>query len=117
MTYQYLTVGRASDLPPGKDRYLYRFFEMIPGLLSWSTLLAVVVFSFIFPAETALFIIVFDVYWLVKTVYLSLHLRFGYSQTKKNMKINWMEKLQVSGLPFEDVYHLVMLPMYQEPYE
>ncbi|MEK7615908.1 MAG: hypothetical protein AAB420_01735 [Patescibacteria group bacterium] len=112
-----LHIGKARDLQNPGDRRWYRFFEILPGLFSWLTLIAVVVCSFFFPAETALFIIIFDIYWLVKTIYLSLHLRAGYNQTRRNMKINWLEKLQGSSFKFQDLYHFIILPTYQEPAE
>src|SRR3989344_3188165 len=104
-----LHIGRASDLK-GKDRIWYRFFEILPGALSWGTLLAVFVCSFFIPTETALFIIIFDVYWLIKTLYLSLHLRYGYSQIKKNLKTIWRDKLT----NWEHIYHLIILPTCNE---
>lgn len=119
----YVRIGRASDLDNPRDRRIYRAFEILPGALSWTTLIAVFLCSFFLPSETAIFIIIFDTYWLIKTIYLSLHLRFGYSQTKENMKIDWLAK--VESLPhkqytsslgdWHELFHLVILPLYQEP--
>ena len=119
MNFQH--IGKAIDLANKKDRYLYRFFEMLPGLLAWATLGTVFVCSFFFPTETALFVIVFYMYWLVKTVYLSLHLRIGYSQVRKNLKVDWLAKLHESQImdhgSWKEIYHLVILPTYSEPLE
>jgi len=41
-------VGRATELS-GKDRVLYRFLEMIPGLASWGALIGVVLASIYAP--------------------------------------------------------------------
>lgn len=109
-------IGKASDLAQTGDRRLYRFFEILPGAVSWLTIVAVVVCSLLFPEGSAIFIIVFDVYWLVKTIYLSLHLRYGYRQTRKNLKTPWrtlLEKLQ----GWRDIHHIIILPMYREPLE
>ena len=54
-------------------------------------------------------------YWLVKTVYLSFHLRSGYKQTKKNMKVDWRSQLE--PMEWKHIYHLVILPTYKEPVE
>lgn len=112
---------------------MYRFFEILPGALAWSTLLLMVLFSWAVPAAVAVFIILFDVYWLLKTIYLSLHLRSTFLIMKENLKINWLEKLrelnndrndddgkETSGHGYSswsDMYHLVILPMHREPYE
>ena len=106
---EYLHIGRASDLARPTDRRLYRFLEMIPGLLAWGTLALVLVGSYYAPGYAALFIILFDIYWLVKTIYLSFHLRYGYVQARRNMKINWLEKIKTN-----DIYHLIILPTLRE---
>src|SRR3989344_1567423 len=89
----YLHVGRATDLANNGDRRLYRTLEIMPGFLAWFSLFLVVVLSFLTPFFMAIFIIAFDIYWLIKTIYLSLHLRVSYRKLKKNLKINWLEKL------------------------
>ena len=96
---------------------MFRFFETLPGLLSWGTLVLIVILSWQFPSGVAVFIIVFDIYWLFKTVYFSLHLRISFKNLKENMKINWLKKMEASELDWEKVYHLIILPTYKEPYE
>lgn len=122
---EYLHIGRATDLANIRDRRLYRAFEIMPGFLAWGTLILIVVCSFYFPVFTSIFIIAFDVYWLIKTVYLSLHLRVSYGKLRKNMTINWIDKLnqlavseyKLSSLKsWQDIYHLVFLPFYKEDY-
>jgi hypothetical protein len=121
-----------------------RFYEILPATLAWATLLGMVVFSWLIPAWVAVFIILFDTYWLLKTIYMSFHLRATYAEMKRNLKIDWvgeLEKLKVESLKskveeagqkgtfdftlstldsvrdWRDIYHLVILPMYREPYE
>ncbi|MBI5152837.1 MAG: hypothetical protein HZA36_00005, partial [Parcubacteria group bacterium] len=122
----YLKIGRASELKPWTlDRLLYRLLEMFPGLLSWGTLFILIGLSFTHPFFVAVFIIFFDVYWFLKTVYLSLHLRIGFRKTLENMKGDWKGKLntlEIShySLPikrWDDIWQLVILPMYNEPFE
>ena len=100
---------------------MYRIFEILPAFLSWTTLILIVFFSWQFPAGIAIFIILFDIYWLLKTVYFSLHLRIAFNKMKENMRINWLNKLQNYKIrttkDWEHIYHLVILPMYKEPYE
>ena len=97
---------------------LYRMLEIVPGALSWATLAGVVIASWLAPAVAGMFIIVFDVYWFLKTVYLSLHLRSSFKKMRMNMKIDWIGKLEGLGVPsWREVYHVVLFPMYREPYE
>ena len=124
--YPYLHFGQAKDIQSSRDRRLYRFLEVLPGLSAWSTLILIIVMSFLTPFFMALFIIAFDVYWLIKTVYLSFHLKVAYNKLRANMKINWLERLdslqptayslqQIKS--WQDIYHITFLPLYKESYE
>jgi len=94
-----------------------RFFEILPGALAWTTIILMVLFSWLIPAWVSIFIILFDIYWLLKTIYLSFHLRATFSEMKKNLQIDWLARLKEFGGRAEDIHHLVILPMYDEPYE
>ena len=112
----YLNLSRAQDLKNPREKILYRFFEILPGLFSWTTLAGVFILSWLAPIAVAIFIIIFDLYWLLKVIYLSFHQIASFRQMKKNLKINWLEKL--SKIPnWQDIYHLVVLPMYREEAE
>lgn len=111
MSYPYLHVATAKDLS-GKDKIIYRFFEIIPGALSWGTILGAIFLSWYRPLWMAVFIIVFDVYWLVKTAYLSAHLRANWKRLQHNLKLDWERKLE--NLKYDDIWQLVLLPMYKE---
>ena len=125
MDQKYLHLGRARDLSDSKDRRLYRLLEIMPGFLAWTTMLLVVFLSIITPFFMAIFIIAFDVYWLIKTIYLSLHLRVSYNKLKRNLKINWLDKLnnlpvsnyKLHGLKsWQDIYHFIFIPIAKEDY-
>lgn len=100
-----------------------RLLEMVPGALSWATIALMVLLSWRIPAAIAIFIILFDIYWLLKTVYLYLHLRSSFRTMRTHAKIDWLAALSaldpysLRGIrDWRDVYHLVILPMYNEPY-
>jgi cellulose synthase/poly-beta-1,6-N-acetylglucosamine synthase-like glycosyltransferase len=104
---------------------------MIPGLLAWTTIILMFVLSWLAPFFVAIFIILFDVYWLLKTLYLSFHLRTTFSKTRENLKVNWLNKLiqnsewTLRGFAsgknriqnWKEIYHFIILPMYKEQYE
>ncbi|MFH0912449.1 MAG: glycosyltransferase family 2 protein [Patescibacteria group bacterium] len=69
-----------------------RFWEILPGALSWTILSLPVVFSFVWPAGVAYFIILFDTYWLVKALVMGGHLISGYLHLRRNTAINWLER-------------------------
>ena len=90
----YLDISKASDIKNPKDRILYRFFEMIPAILSLGTLFGVFVFSWMFPSYVAIFIICFCFYYLFRIFYFSLHQVVGYFKVKSNMKKDWLKELK-----------------------
>ncbi|MCX6702521.1 MAG: glycosyltransferase family 2 protein [Candidatus Wolfebacteria bacterium] len=109
-----------------------RFYEILPGLLAWITIFLIFFLSWLLPAYVSIFIIFFDIYWLFKTVYLSFHLRSTFNKMKRNLKIDWLEKLRTitnddnndndshshgHNNHWSKIYHLVILPMYKESYE
>lgn len=131
----YLKVGKATELE-GRDRKLYRALEILPGFLSWFTLLFLAVMSYFRPTWVAYFIIAFDIYWLLLVIYLSLHLIASYRKMKQSLKINWRHKLERLGkrtlvvrpsgpggepekvtLSWEDIIHLIIFPTYNEGLE
>ena len=91
-----------------------KFFESIPAIFAWTTLVLMVVASKFVPTWAAVFIIIFDTYWLFKTVFMSFHLRFAFNRMREILKIDWLEKIKELNKPWEDIYHLVILPMYKE---
>jgi len=126
----YLDIGNAKDelLKTPGDRAFFRFFEILPGAISWITLIGVVLCSWLAPVFIAFFIIAFDIYWLLKTIYLSFHLGASYRRMKRSLKTDWLEVLKTPSFyasvkrrglvaDWQQVYHLIILPMYKESYE
>ncbi len=112
--YWYLHVARATDLV-GLDRVLFRLFEMLPGVLSLTTLVIFVILSFTKPVWAAYLTIVFAAYWLFKTVFLSVHLRHNFKRLRHNLREDWTKKLE--GIEHEQFVHMVMFPFYDESIE
>jgi hypothetical protein len=119
----YLKIGKADDLS-GKERKFYRALEILPGFLSWATLLILIILSYFRPVGVAYFIIAFDVYWLLLVLYLGIHLVASYKTLKKNTAIDWHRKcLELkpeeiktdTGIKsWEEIIQLIILPTYNE---
>ncbi len=107
-------VGRATDLT-GRDRILYRSLEIFPGLIAWTTLIGVIALSMFAPFVAAYFIIAFAIYWVLKTFFLSYHLRYNWKRLRHNLKVDWLQLLQ--SVPHDHVHHLIILPFYKESEE
>lgn len=126
----YLKIGKATDLK-GKDRKIYRLLEIFPGVFSILTLVLLVVFSYFKPFWVAYVIIAFDVYWLLLVAYMAIFLLTAYLRLKKGSKTDWKKKcedlkkpelskklaetsLTKKGVFWDDLYQLVILPLYDE---
>ncbi|MBI4137856.1 MAG: glycosyltransferase family 2 protein [Candidatus Sungbacteria bacterium] len=97
---------------------MYRLLETIPGLLAWGTLMGLALLALYAPFAAAVFIILFDIYWLLKTIYLSLHLRSTFKRMRRNLEIDWLQKIKTEYPDqWQAIYHLVIFPMHREPYE
>ncbi|MDP3052345.1 MAG: glycosyltransferase family 2 protein [bacterium] len=98
-----------------------KLLEIFPGALAWLTLGLLAFLSFKQPVWVAVFIIIFDCYWLCKTIFLYFHLQASFRQMRANKKINWIDKLtdnrQSATKNWQNIYHLIIFPMYKEPYE
>lgn len=114
LSHSYLHIGSFRDLA-GRDRWVYRFFEMTPAIASWGTIGGVVVLSWLEPIAVAIFIIIFDLYWLIKTIYLLLHLRANGKRLENFRVMDWEARL--THLKWDHVYQLVILPLYREEWE
>ena len=130
----YLKISKSTDLK-GRDRKLYRTFEILPGFLSWFTLLILIICSYFQPVLVAFFIIAFDIYWLLLVIFLSIHLLSSYVKMKINTSVDWraeLEKLSAGdnlieeadsaclankGIGWPDISHLIIFPCFKEGLE
>ena len=115
---EYLKIGFSPDIKNPKDRRLFRLLEIAPGALSWLTILGVIFLSWQRPVWIAFFIICFDIYWFLKTLFLSFHQQASFKKIKENLKVDWLKKLdELPAQNWEDIYHLIILPVYKEGLE
>lgn len=99
-----------------RKKFIWRIFEILPGFLSWATIILSITLSFLKPVWVAIFIICFDIYWFIKAIYLAINLLSSYKQLKLNIKQNWIEIVK-KNKDWDQYYHLVVLPTYQEGLE
>ncbi len=85
----------------GKGRFVQRFLEIIPGIFTWVTILGMIFFSAAFPFYVAIFIIVFDVYWILRTIFIAYYSVQGYKKLRRGKAIDWWERCQNISNPTE----------------
>jgi len=101
------------------DRYeprLTRMLEVISGSTSFIILSFPVWGSLLWPEIAAYFIILFDVYWLYKSIGLAVNASRGYIMIRRANRVNWLEKAR--GLEhYEKLQHIIFVPTVNEPEE
>lgn len=99
-----------------------RFLEILPGAVTWLSLLMPVVFSFFWPAAVATFVLTFDLYWLYKSILMGYHLVLGYRGLRRDIRIDWLEKCRCLlktpqdniNLDCRQIYHAIIFATYKE---
>lgn len=68
-----------------------RFWEILPGLQFWTVFILAVILSYLRPIWAALFIVCFDLYWVLKALNVASHLMSSYRKFKLFVKIDWLD--------------------------
>ncbi len=100
-----------------KEATKYRILEIIPGFLVWITFLFIIVLSFARPLWAIYFIIVFDLYWVLRILYMLVYVLVSWFRYRRCLKVDWFAKVKSLDKNYRDYYHLVFLPTYKEPYQ
>ena len=74
-------------------RLVVRGLEILPGLVTWLTLILPFILSIYLPVVVAVFIIAFDIYWLLKSIRMSTALIVGYRKLGLARRTNWVQQL------------------------
>ncbi len=99
------------------DHAIYRCLEILPGLSIWGTLIIALILSIIRPLWMIYFIIVFDVYWVLRVLYFVFYLLIAWNRFKHAIKIDWFRQLNDHYQNWEDKINVVFLPLYNESWE
>ncbi len=102
-----------------KKTKFIRFLEIFPGLVTWIALIAPFILSFFVPAAVAIYVIIFDLYWLYKSLIMGVHLIYGYRFLKHDMRVDWLERCRnlkddPINLDWRKIYHAVIFATYKE---
>jgi hypothetical protein len=104
-------------------RPLVRMLEAVPGALALF-LISSLIWGYIwFPAEIAVALLIFDVYWLWKSWTIAFHVMKGVRLIRRYQAIDWRQEyerhagLGLPALSWDAVRHVVIIPNYQESVE
>lgn len=95
-----------------------RGLEILVGFLPWSLILLPFVGSFFFPVVVAYIVIVFNVYWLYRSVQTAINATVGYLNVRASENTNWLTKLSSDKRTvrqYKKILHVVIIPNVKEP--
>lgn len=93
-----------------------RILEIIPGALSWGIIGLFLILAVWHPIICAVLIIIFDFYWIIRTVYLTLLLIIAHKKLFQEKDKDWLWKCQRLSYPrpWQEIYHLIIFSVYKE---
>jgi len=74
-----------------KENKIKRILEIIPGAFSWSIIITLILLAIFNPVVCAVIIIVFDFYWIIRTVYLTTLLVMAHHKLYRQKDKIWLE--------------------------
>lgn len=87
------------EIPVGKRKPMYRFFEMVPGILSYSVISAPFVLSIFNPLLAAMFIIIYIITYFVKAIGMAIRTVQGYNTLQRAQRMDWSGRLADTADP------------------
>jgi hypothetical protein len=100
-------------MPLLTDYQRYRMYEILPGLSVWVTFILAIYLSFTKPLWVIYFIIVFDIYWVLRVVNFSFYLIVAWRRLKQSLRIDWHGKMKETTT-WQTKQHVVFLTLYNE---
>src|SRR3989338_1025744 len=99
------------------DRTKYRILEMIPGGFLWLTFVLSVILSFTNPLWVITFVILFDLYWLLRVCYFIVYTIHAWRSYRRAIARHWFDDLRRDFPDWQKLYHVIFLPTYREDLE
>lgn len=87
------------EIPFNKEKgFQYRFFEVLPGALTWTVLLVPFLIAYLSISTAAIMMIAYLMLWFFKAVALNLRAVQGWRLFEEHLEVDWEDM-------FEDVKH------------
>ncbi|MFH1198767.1 MAG: glycosyltransferase family 2 protein [Candidatus Omnitrophota bacterium] len=93
-----------------------RVWEIIPGALSWGVITGLIILAIFRPVACAIFILIFDFYWIIRTLYLTTLLVMAHRKLYRQKYRDWLsecENLKPAD-NWQKLRQLIIFPVYKE---
>lgn len=81
------------ELPLGRRKKLYRFFEILPAFLSYGMLILLIVLSIINPLWAAVYLLLLIITMFTKSILIAYHTIKGHRRLAGAQRVDWNERL------------------------
>ncbi len=95
-----------NEIPQGKRTIKYRFFEILPGALSYAVILLLPILSLISPVLGSIYLLIIITTTLVKAIGVAYRTVQGYRTVKKAEKVDWHQRFLDLNNPHESYERL-----------
>lgn len=92
---------RNLEIPQGKRTKLYRFFEILPGLLSYGAIILLFILSWLSPVLGAVYLFLIIASTLVKAIGVAYRTVQGYEVIKRAERVDWRKRMEDLANPHE----------------
>jgi len=83
-----------AEVPARKARRKFsnRALEIIPGLVTWFLILAMLPLALFYPAALGVFVLCFDFYWLYRAVVLAISVGVSFRRIRRVLAVDWRQR-------------------------
>ena len=97
---------RNLEIPQGKRTPLYRFFEILPGLVSYGAILLLFLLSWLDPVLGSIYLFIIIASTLVKAIGVAYRTVQGYKVMKSAERVDWRGRMEDLSHPHESFERL-----------
>lgn len=98
------------EIPLGKRTKKYRFFEILPGLLSYGAIILLVILSIVNPVLASIYLLTIILVAFVKTIAISYRVVSGHRNMERASRVDWNRRLMDLESPKESYSRLRDIP-------
>ena len=95
------------EIPQGKRSKLYRFLEILPGLVSYGAIILLFILSWLDPVLGAIYLFLIIASTLVKAISVAYRTVQGYEVIKRAERVNWRGRMEDLVHPHESYERLL----------
>lgn len=94
-------MSRNLEIPQGKRSRLYRFFEILPGAISYTAIILLFILSWVNPVIGAIYLFIIIASTLVKAIGIAFRSVQGYKVIKRAESVDWRARMEDLSNPHE----------------